>query len=187
MQYEIPGSPGGLKWLTQGWAVNSTLGFRSGLPFNLIAYGDWSGTGENLDRPVLVGNPYAGGSHQVTSTGVYWFNPAAFAFPNPGSFGTFGRNQLYGPNFKDVDLSFVKTTPVTERVSAQLRFELFNIFNRANLGNPTFLGANLLIPLPGSNVPFTLPITSTNGEQFGLPGIGPGEPFNVQLALKLQF
>jgi len=185
VQYNIPAS-GGPQWLTHGWTVNSTLSFRSGLPFNLNAIGDWSGTGENLDRPVLVGNPYAGVSHRVTSSGVYWFNPNAFAFPNPGSFGTFRRNQLFGPNFQDVDLSFVKVTSITERLQAQLRFELFNIFNRANLGNPTFLGANLLIPA-GPGAPFTLPITSTNGEQFGLPGIGPGEPFNVQLALKLQF
>jgi hypothetical protein len=167
--------------------VNSTLSFRSGLPFNLDAIGDWSGTGENLDRPVLVGNPYAGVSHQASSAGVYWFNPAAFAFPNPGSFGTFGRNQLYGPNFKDVDLSFDKSTPITERVQAILRFELFNIFNRANLGNPTFEGANLLFPTGPGSPPFAGPIISTNGAQFGVPGIGPGEPFNVQLALKLQF
>jgi tetrahydromethanopterin S-methyltransferase subunit H len=88
--------------------------------------------------------------------------------------------------FSDVDLSVVKTTRITERVRAQLRAELFNVFNRVNLGNPTFLGANLLIPA-GPGVNFTLPITSTNGEQFGLPGIGPGEPFNAQLALKLIF
>lgn len=185
VQYNIPASHGP-KWLTHGWTVDSTLSFRSGLPFSLDAIGDWSGTGENLDRPVLVGNPYSDVSHDVTSSGVYWFNSNAFAFPNPGSFGTFRRNQLFGPSFKDVDLSFDKSTAITERVQAQLRFELFNIFNRANLGNPTFLGANLLIPV-GPGAPFTLPITSTNGEQFGLPGIGPGEPFNVQVAFKLQF
>jgi len=186
VQYDIPGASGRAKWLTRGWTVNSTLSFRSGLPFNLDAIGDWSGTGENLDRPDLIGNPYAGVSHRVTSSGVYWFNPNAFAFPNPGTFGTFGRNQLFGPGFSDVDLSVAKTTAITERVRAQLRFELFNIFNRANLGNPTFLGANLLIPA-GPGAPFILPISSTNGAQFGLPGIGPGEPFNVQIALKLLF
>jgi len=83
-------------------------------------------------------------------------------------------------------VSLVKTTHVTERLSAQLRAELFNVFNRANLGNPTFLGANLLIPA-GPGVNFAFPITSTNGAQFGLPGIGPGEPFNAQIALKLIF
>jgi hypothetical protein len=185
-QYEVPSGDRGPKWLTQGWTANSTFAFRSGLPFSLDAIGDWSGTGENLDRPNLIGNPYADTSHQATSSGVYWFDPYSFAFPDPGSFGTFRRNQLFGPGFSDVDLSVVKTTQVTERVHAQLRAELFNVFNRVNLGNPTFLGANLIIPA-GPGVNFALPITSTNGEQFGLPGIGPGEPFNAQLALKLIF
>jgi len=185
-QYQVPGGERGPKWLTRGWTANSTFAFRSGLPFSLDAIGDWSGTGENLDRPNLISNPYADTSHQASSSGVYWFNPYSFAFPNPGSFGTFHRNQLYGPGFSDVDISVVKTTEVTERVHAQLRAELFNVFNRVNLGNPTFLGANLIIPA-GPGVNFTLPITSTNGEQFGLPGIGPGEPFNAQLALKLIF
>jgi len=185
-QYEVPSGERGPKWITHGWTANSTFAFRSGLPFSLDAIGDWSGTGENLDRPNLISNPYAGTSHRASSDGVYWFNPYAFAFPDPGSFGTYGRNQLFGPGFSDVDLSVVKTTQVTERVHAQLRAELFNVFNHANLGNPTFLGANLLIPA-GPGVNFTLPITSTNGEQFGLPGIGPGEPFNAQLALKLIF
>jgi hypothetical protein len=185
-QYEVPGSQHGPRWLTHGWTANSTVSFRSGLPFSLDAIGDWSGTGENLDRPNLVSNPYAGASHKVTSSGVYWFNPYAFAFPDPGTFGSYRRNQLVGPGFGDVDLSVIKSTQLTERVHAQLRAELFNIFNRANLGNPTFLGANLLIPA-GPGVNFTLPISSTNGAQFGLPGIGPGEPFNAQLALKLVF
>jgi hypothetical protein len=34
---------------------------------------------------------------------------------------------------------------------------------------------------------FGIPITYTNGSQFGLPGLGPGEPLNVQLALKINF
>jgi hypothetical protein len=184
-QYQVPGGRGP-SWLTRGWTANSTVSFRSGLPFSLDAIGDWSGTGENLDRPNLISNPYADTSHAVTNSGVYWFNPYAFSFPDPGTFGTYRRNQLVGPGFSDVDVSLVKTTHVTERLSAQLRAELFNVFNRANLGNPTFLGANLLIPA-GPGVNFAFPITSTNGAQFGLPGIGPGEPFNAQIALKLIF
>jgi hypothetical protein len=186
IQYAIPGGERGPKWLTTGWTVNSTLSFRSGLPFNLVAIGDWSGTGENLDRPNLVGQPYSGVSHKVTNSGVYWFNANAFAFPEPGQFGTYGRNQLFGPSFSNVDVSVNKAFQITERSQLQFVAELFNIFNHANLGNPTFLGANLLIPA-GPGAPFTLPITSTNGAQFGLPGIGPGEPFNAQLALKLLF
>jgi hypothetical protein len=186
VEYNFPAGHAGLLWLRRGWSADGTLSFRSGLPFSIDAIGDWSGTGENLDRPVQVADPYADTSHAVSSNGVYWFNPYSFDFASPGTFGTFRRNQLYGPGFSDVDLAVVKNTEVRERLRVQFRAELFNIFNHVNLGNPTFLGANLLIPA-GPGVNFALPITATNGEQFGLPGIGPGEPFNAQLALKILF
>jgi hypothetical protein len=35
-----------------------------------------------------------------------------------------------------VDFSFYKNIPFTERLSAQLRFEFFNLFNRVNFNNP---------------------------------------------------
>jgi hypothetical protein len=116
---------------------------------------------------------------------VQWINPNAFTV-NYGEFGTMGRNQLFGPSFGDVDFTVLKDTPITERISSQFRVEIFNLFNRINLGNPTFTGANGLIAIPGYGN-FGIPIGYTNGSQFGLPGIGPGEPFNVQLALKILF
>jgi hypothetical protein len=162
--------------------VSATASFRTGLPFGLISFPDFTGTGENTARPNWIGNPYAGVSHSVVNhQPVQWLNPDAFAYPDPGTFGNLARNQLRGPDFKDVDLSIVKNIPLHERVSAELRADLFNIFNRVNLANPTFLGANLYL---GGYIPS---IGSTLGTSFGLPGIGPGEPFNVQLALKIKF
>jgi hypothetical protein len=79
-----------------------------------------------------------------------------------------------------VDFSLFKTTPITERVLTQFRAELYNIFNRTNLGSPGSLtyasGTNSF----GS-------ISQTIGAYNAAPGIGPGEPFNVQLALKVLF
>jgi len=116
---------------------------------------------------------------------VQWINPDAFTI-NLGQFGTMRRNQLVGPGFNDVDFSVLKDTPINERVTTQFRIEVFNLFNRINLGGPTFTGANGIIADPGSSNT-GIPITYTNGSQFGLPGIGPGEPFNLQLALKVKF
>jgi len=184
--YELPGSSHGPRLLSNGWKISSLLSFRSGLPFTVDAYGDISGTGENTDRPDLIGDPYAGVSHSVHDhQPVQWINPNAFTV-NYGEFGTMGRNQLFGPSFGDVDFTVLKDTPITERISSQFRVEIFNLFNRINLGNPTFTGANGLIAIPGYGN-FGIPIGYTNGSQFGLPGIGPGEPFNVQLALKILF
>lgn len=184
--YPLPGSSRGPRLLSNGWKLSSLISFRSGLPFSVNAYGDISGTGENTDRPDLIANAYAGVSHSVHDHQyVQWINPNSFT-ANYGQFGTMGRNQLFGPGYSDVDFTVLKDTPITERITTQFRVEIFNLFNRINLGNPTFTGANGLIVVPGYGN-FGIPITYTNGTQFGEPGIGPGEPFNVQLALKVIF
>ena len=121
-----------------------------------------------------------------------WINPAAFCINDAtagvgtgtcglgGGSGIFGgdlrRNQIYGPGYSSVDLSVLKSIPITERVKAQFRVEMFNIFNRFNLA--TGSGATS----PGSGI-----INDTIGDFNGAPGIGPGEAFNMQLGLKILF
>ena len=64
----------------------------------------------------------------------------------------------------------------TQLVSLQLRAEMFNIFNRTNLSNPIALIASS-----------TLGRSSCTRNSGGAPGIGPGEPFNVQFAGQIIF
>ena len=94
-----------------------------------------------------------------------------------GTFGTSRRNQFHQPSFKTVDFSIIKNTRLTERVKVQFRAELFNVFNILNLG-----GADNSLADPGFGT-----ISSTAFAQYGTPGTGPGEPFNLQFALKLIF
>ena len=125
-----------------------------------------------------MGNPFANvpASNRATST-YYWFNPAAFASPAPGTYSNEGRNEFYGPATKQVDFSAFKNFHVTEHIAVQLRAEIFNIFNWVNYSEP----AN---NLQGSNLGS---IGSTYDVSFGAPGIGPGAPRNVQLAAKVIF
>jgi len=51
--------------------------------------------------------------------------------------GTLGRNTFRGPGFAQIDASLNKQFRVTERVSAELRFDVFNALNRVNLNNPS--------------------------------------------------
>jgi hypothetical protein len=181
LTWDIPGSSHGPKFLTHGWAVNSLMTFHGGQPM------DASRTGYDI-----IGKPFAGVSHAFNKNGVTWINPAAFCIndvtaggpglgtcPGGGS-GVFGgdlrRNQIYGPGFADVDLSVFKNIPITERVRAQFRVEMFNVFNRVNLASG-FGAAG-----PGSTI-----IADTIGDFNGAPGIGPGEAFNMQLGLKIIF
>ena len=168
--YDIPGSSHGPKILTHGWQVSSLWSFHSGQPF--------SETRPGLNQ---IGNPYAGVSHTFAKTGEPWYNPAAYCAPGPGCAGTtsllgnVGRNQLVGPGYADVDLSVIKNIPITERIKLQLRAEMYNMFNRINLASgPGSVGGNGLA-------------SDTIGDFNGAPGIGPGEPFNLQLVGKIIF
>jgi hypothetical protein len=149
--------------------------FHSGPPLTPTAP-DTTGTGENvLYANYIGGDPYATGSHKVVNAGpVQWLNPAAFAAPAPGTYGTIGRGVLTGPGFAAVDVSVIKDIPIKERFRAQFHVDMFNILNRTNLS-----GVNLLI----TSSAFGRSSATTGGA--GAPGIGVGEPFNVQLALKL--
>ena len=167
-------------WMTTGWQVNSAVSFRGGLPFNIATSSDNSGTGEKYQRPNLVGNPYSGVSHALVGMkAIQWINPAAFATPAAGTFGNLRRNQVYGPGFGDVDLSVFKNTKIWEKVTLQLRVEMFNLYNRHNYSQP---GGTFAV---GSSSFGT--VGSTTGIANGSPGIGPGEPFNTQLAGKIIF
>jgi Carboxypeptidase regulatory-like domain len=175
--YDLPSPNAGPKLLVRGWQLNSLMAFYTGFPITVYAGKNISGTFENKDRVDVIGDPYAGLNHSLTNGYVQWLNPAAFALPAAGTFGNEGRNAFRGPGFADVDFSVFKNTPITERVTTQFRVEMFNIFNRRNLPvpNSTFSSGSF-----GR-------ISDTIGDYNGATGIGAGEPFNVQLALKIIF
>jgi len=167
--YNIPGSSWGPKLLTHGWQVNSLLSFHTGQPFNITG-------GSSRPGYDLIGDPFAGVSHSFSAAngGEQWVNPAMFV-QTPTSLGNLSRNKFYGPSFKDVDFSVFKNIPITERLKIQLRAEMYNLFNRINLAS----GAG---SVGGSGL-----VTDTIGDFNGAPGLGPGEPFNMQLVAKIIF
>ena len=177
--YDVPRLANALPRLTRGWQLNMLITYDSGSPFTVFAGSDVSNTRNRADRVNQVGNPFSGlvqppKENGRLVNGVQWFNPSAFTKPAPGTYGTERRNNFYGPDFKSADFAIFKNTPITERVSAQLRVEIFNLFNALNLGGPdTSLGGGGLI----------------SGTRHGgdAPGIGFGEPRNVQFALKILF
>ena len=175
LNYDLPNASR-MRLLLNGWELSSLLSFHTGQPFSVFSSNDNSGTGEGSQRADLIGDPYAGVSHAFSKSGVTWLNPAAFADPAAGTFGNSGRNAFYGPGYASVDFSVIKNTKITERINTQFRVEMYNLFNRTNLAPPS--GTN------GSGVGIT---ADTIGDWNGAPGIGPGEAFNMQLALKIIF
>jgi hypothetical protein len=175
--YNLPRLGHGPDWISSGWQINGAASFRGGLPFNIATSSDNSGTGEKYQRPNLVGNPHNGVTHSIVSSGIQWINSSAFATPSPGTFGDLRRNQVFGPGYGDIDLSVFKNTKLGERATLQLRAEMFNLYNRNNYAQPggTFGSSSF-----GK-------VSDTIGDANGSPGIGPGEPFNTQIALKVLF
>ena len=53
-------------------------------------------------------------------------NPNVFSLAPQGTYGNEGKGELHGPFYEDLDLSFAKVFPITERQHLQARFEMFN-------------------------------------------------------------
>jgi len=87
------------------------------------------------------------------------------------------RNSVRGPAFATVDAALVKNTVIHEGINLQIRAEIFNLFNRTNLANPS----------AGTLSSSTFGRSTSTRNNSSAPGIGPGEPFNVQFAGKIIF
>jgi len=96
-----------------------------------------------------------------------------------------------GPGFGVVDLSIIKDFSIREGVKAEFRGEMYNLFNHVNYGKVTLAAGNTAADkrFNGLNInsaSSTGQITTTVGGT-SAPGIAEGEPFNVQLAMKIVF
>jgi carboxypeptidase family protein len=155
---------GALGRLTGGWGISGTSILQSGYPitaFNrngfvavcqsgtafsnttgcsasdpAVAYaagsGDYNGDGNNLDFPSAT-------SYRQLTGNSAWLSGAIpksdFGIPSIGQEGNEKPQQFRGPNFIETNINIYKDTAITERVNFQIRFEIFNLFNRANYAN----------------------------------------------------
>ena len=121
--------------LLGGWTVAGIYTARSGRPFTVTQGGIEGATW----MPNLVGDP--SGQETVDS----WFNPAAYQRVAAGVFGNNTRNSLRGPGYVTFDMSLQRRVNFTGRIAATLRWDVFNMFDRANFGNPNadITGANV--------------------------------------------
>jgi hypothetical protein len=59
-----------------------------------------------------------------------------FSLPAPFTFGNSGRNTVLAPGYADVDAGVQKDMAVGARARLELRWEIFNVFNRVNFDVP---------------------------------------------------
>jgi hypothetical protein len=185
--WELPFGQG-KRWLSSGgasrwvgdWQFNGIVTLQTGSPYSVTASNDGLlGFNRNV-YPNCVGDPFAGATTNpslYTTTG-FLINPAAFAQPAPGTFGTCAPRKFYGPGIQMFDLSLFKNFRFTERWYLQFRTEFFNAFN-----HPNFAAPNANIANPGSFGK----VSSTLAPILGTDSGGPGDPREIQFALKLYF
>jgi len=123
--------------ITKDWRLSVIYQAQSGFPFTISVFGDTANAGtllgENPIRANYTGQPVFGPG---TRTANSWFNTAAFATPAAFTFGDVGRNTLYGPGRRTLDLALQRDFAISENIKLQLRAEAFNALNHTNLGTP---------------------------------------------------
>jgi hypothetical protein len=86
-------------------------------------------------RANQVGDPFA--SLPPDGPGyLYYLNPAAFAPPEDGQYGTSPRAPFRGPGVNQWDLTLSKSWSLPGNVRLQLRADFINALNHTQLGMP---------------------------------------------------
>jgi len=123
--------------VSQFWAGSPCLNGSVGDSCDISSSGNLGTGGTGHIRPDYIGGPiYIKHTHNIAAgTNPTWFNPAAFAQPQNGSFGNFHRNTIVGPGIDNYNMSLLKNLNLTESVRFQLRFEFYNVFNHTQWGS----------------------------------------------------
>ena len=106
-------------------AANPAIGFSP-------SSGDYLGDGDNLAYPDAVSYSQTHSNSAWLTGGIPKSDFAIPTFSNSGTNGNEKAMQFRGPNFAETNINFYKDTHITERVNFQFRFEVYNLFNRAN-------------------------------------------------------
>lgn len=119
-----------------GWQLAGIASIQSGQPFIIQDGSDPNLDGVASDRPDLIGNPNLPAGQRTVQRS--WDTTAFVRLPSgTNRFGSAGRNVVIGPNNRNFDASLGKGFRLRESANAQFRWEVFNVFNRANFANPS--------------------------------------------------
>lgn len=170
----------GLGRLGEGWQVGSVFTALTGRPWTALLGSSDDESGQDLVyqradcsgvRPIYQFSDPRNAS--ITNAA------AIFSTPAPNTIGTCGRNSFRGPGFRQWDFNIVKNTKITERMSLQVRFEVFNLLNHPNF-NPTPSSTNIASS-SFSNYSQTPDIAAGN------PFLSQGGPRAAQIGAKIIF
>jgi hypothetical protein len=187
--------------LGEGWQIGSVVLAATGRPWTALlgSSANLSGQDRVYERPDCSGvRPIYQFSdpNSLTITNA----SAIFSLPAFNTIGTCGRNAFRGPGFRQWDFNVVKTTKITERMSFQVRLEIFNILNHPNFKS-TPSSSTLCVDTSGFSCTSFDGVPNSNfgpSGSFGVnkqtPDISSGNPFlsaggarAAQIGLKILF
>jgi hypothetical protein len=130
------------------------------------------------NRPDMVNSAH--GAVQDVPGGKRLFQASQFLEPRTGELGKLGRNALPAPGLFSADVSISRTIALGEAARMQIRADVYNALNHANLGPPQMLF--------GSR-DFGVASYGRTGRDTGFPTIAPFQetPRQIQLILRLEF
>ena len=210
-----------------GWAVEGIGVFQSGQPYSIVDYTGavgsiFYGVNDGITNPIV---PLAAGctpksaltgvsgAYATPTTQQYALNSSCFTLPLLAAgalngaipagdtfetnFTTGQRNIFRQTGQRRADISIVKNTKITERVSLKYSFDVFNLTNTPSFDLPLDdVSQNQFydnVPVEGTDaLPNSCP-TQTNTSFYNCPfGLGVvnktiGSPRQIQMSLSLQF
>ena len=161
-----------VNYALQGWQLSGIAMMQTGGPFTPTVAGNPSHNVDGNDRPNVVPGASFYPSHKTVQQ---WVNPAAFSMPTQYTYGNAGRDILTGPGEAVWDFSLIRKFQLAESKTLEFRAEMFNIFNTPNFTLPNGDASSPSFGVIGNTVQ---PIA---GQASG----GPGEPREIQFALRL--
>jgi hypothetical protein len=143
------GLPGWANEIVGGLALNGNLHWASGLPYT-PSYGEAGSDRDNgPTRPNLLhAQTQSASSLNATTHSATYFIPVAplttngaisgpYQRPQVEHFGDIPYNGFWGPGLFTTDLALSKLFPLYEALSLKMEVQAQNVFNHANLANPS--------------------------------------------------
>jgi hypothetical protein len=167
--------------LGNGWKLSTIYTAVGGRPIGVFKNGGGDPSGQGLTGTAIRAN--YDGSPVVYNTrnpdAYVQIVPGQFTVPDPGTVGNSPRNILTGPGLSQWDMSLIKNTKLSEKLSFEIRWEVYNVLNRAN-----FALASLNNTATSA---FFGTLTETPDVSAGNPVIAQGGPRNMNFTLRFIF
>ncbi len=120
--------------ITNGWTISALVTLQSGVPVAVTQTTNFNAfAGFGVQRPTLVGDPSLPADERSAAK---WFETAAFSVTPQFAIGTASRNPVRGPSYRNLDLALMRRVSAPRGTSVEIRGEVFNLLNTANLGAP---------------------------------------------------